>query len=197
MAQVISGIPTQEDIDKENALICQLNEELEQTEYEESVKDLGVVYDVCTSLEGLLHYPEVLEHLSVFMWKERCDENLHFWNDVERYKKIHIQNETTKPEQVWNIADRIIDMYLNPGTSRFELYIPNKMIKEFHDMYSSIHNKEDYINTSPSIDIFDKLQNYIFNLIQRTSYQKFIRQDGCSRRLGLTAQHISRISEQH
>lgn len=93
-----------------------------------------------------------------FLETEYSDENMLFWNACEEFKseKSCIKREI--------MAKEMIEMFMTPS-SRLEVNIDSK-IKQ--DLLKST-------NDNPPSDFFSRAQDYIYRVMERDSYYRFIR----------------------
>lgn len=99
--ETMMSIPiSTEPFDEENRIIEQLEEEIEETEYRAASEDLEHVLHVNGSLKGVLNHQRTAQHLIEFMWKERCEESIRFWKDVETYKASFKNQGATSSQRV-------------------------------------------------------------------------------------------------
>lgn len=75
--------------DMENAVIADLERQIETLEYERSKSDIQSYLSVTQSLEGLLGNEKTVKHIKDFVIDERCEENVFFLMDVSEYKKMY------------------------------------------------------------------------------------------------------------
>ena len=99
--------------DMENAVIADLERQIETLEYERSKSDIQSYLSVTQSLEGLLGNEKTVKHIKDFVIDERCEENVFFLMDVSEYKKMYNDENYNVYQKILKV-NKIVKQYLVP-----------------------------------------------------------------------------------
>ncbi|GMI14677.1 hypothetical protein TrVE_jg1563 [Triparma verrucosa] len=124
--------------------------------------------DVVLSTEGGVR--KFAEHCA----REFSVENIRFWQAVNQYREI-CNSETL--EDMKETAVHIYEEYVKPG-SEFQVNLPMTMAKQI---------KKDIDTDNVTVELLDKGQLEIFNLMERDSYQRFLQSRAQKTRRASTA----------
>ncbi|KAL5471520.1 hypothetical protein EMCRGX_G029643 [Ephydatia muelleri] len=118
--------------------------------------EAGRVGGWLASFDKLIQDPLGLQCLLQFMEKEHCDENIHFWKDVEAFKKLQPQAANLQAE-----AKRIYDQFVS-SSSPTTINVEDKMLKSIESRLSN-----------PTPAVFDEAQDHIYRLMKMDCYPRF------------------------
>mmetsp|Transcript_31272 Transcript_31272/g.78466 ORF Transcript_31272/g.78466 Transcript_31272/m.78466 type:complete len:525 (-) Transcript_31272:117-1691(-) len=118
-------------------------------------------------LRGILASPDGKELFRTFLISEYCDENLLFWEAVERFK-------TLKPQQLGPEARVIYDTFFNDQSEKC-LNIPAASMARIKELFQ-MKCRTDSLNVD-KIDAtsFNGIQKDVFHLMKINSLMRFVR----------------------
>ena len=94
----------------------------------------------------------------IFLEKDVCDENIKFWESVQKYKSI--LNDETKRKAL--------------GFEIYADYVSPNAIKEINIDDESRRRAKSIIETG-DMNAFSKAERHVYNLMEMDSYPKFLR----------------------